>query len=94
MFSDEFHSYLYPDDHQRRVWRRSGQHADPAFPIACHTGLQQGVMYPGLIFQQYNAKPHTTRVAMNTLTAHQTLPWLSRSPDPSPIKHVWDMMGR
>ncbi|GFX97103.1 DUF4817 domain-containing protein [Trichonephila clavipes] len=26
--------------------------------------------------------------------AYQTLPWSARSPDPSPIKHVWDMMGR
>ncbi|GFY34866.1 transposable element Tc1 transposase [Trichonephila clavipes] len=23
----------------------------------------------------------------------KTLPWPSRSPDPSPIEHVWDMMG-
>ncbi|GFW92134.1 uncharacterized protein TNCV_3540201 [Trichonephila clavipes] len=40
--------------------------------------------------QQDNAKPHTTRVAMNCLTAYQTLPWPVRSP----IEHVWDMMGR
>ncbi|GFV47414.1 transposable element Tc1 transposase [Trichonephila clavipes] len=47
------------------------------------------LQYPGLIFQQDNAKPHTTRVAMNFLTAYQTLPWPSRSP----IEHFWDMMG-
>ncbi|GFV59881.1 transposable element Tc1 transposase [Trichonephila clavipes] len=50
--------------------------------------------YPGLTFQQDNARPHTTRVAMNCLTAHQTLPWLARSPNLSPIEHVWDMRGR
>ncbi|GFX56353.1 RNase H domain-containing protein [Trichonephila clavipes] len=50
--------------------------------------------YPELIFQQENAKPHTTRVAKNCLTAYQTLPWPASSPDPSPIEHVWDMMGR
>ncbi|GFX81400.1 transposable element Tc1 transposase [Trichonephila clavipes] len=41
---------------------------------------------------QDNAKPHTIRVAMSCLTAYQTLPWPARSPDPSPIKRVWDMM--
>ncbi|GFV24586.1 transposable element Tc1 transposase [Trichonephila clavipes] len=45
------------------------------------------LQYPGLIFQQDNAKPHTTRVAMSCLTAYQTLPWPASSPDPSPIEH-------
>ncbi|GFW44373.1 transposable element Tc1 transposase [Trichonephila clavipes] len=49
------------------------------------------LQYPGLIFQQECAKPHVT---MNCLTDYQTLPWPARSPDPSPIEHVWDMMGR
>ncbi|GFT92163.1 transposable element Tcb1 transposase [Trichonephila clavipes] len=40
------------------------------------------------------AEPHTTRVSMNCLTANQALYWPSISPDPSPIEHVWDMMGR
>ncbi|GFU13005.1 transposable element Tcb1 transposase [Trichonephila clavipes] len=31
---------------------------------------------------------------MNCLTAYKTLPWPARSPDTSPIEHVWDMMGR
>ncbi|GFX21801.1 transposable element Tcb2 transposase [Trichonephila clavipes] len=31
---------------------------------------------------------------MNCLTTYQILPWPARSPDPSPIKHVWDIMGR
>ncbi|GFX28429.1 transposable element Tc1 transposase [Trichonephila clavipes] len=44
--------------------------------------------------EQDNAKPHTTRVAMNCLTAYQTLPWPAISPNPSPIDHVGDMMGR
>ncbi|GFU93271.1 histone-lysine N-methyltransferase SETMAR [Trichonephila clavipes] len=35
--------------------------------------------YPGLIFQQDYAKPHTIRAAINYLTAYQTLPWLARS---------------
>ncbi|GFY00654.1 transposable element Tc1 transposase [Trichonephila clavipes] len=52
------------------------------------------LQYPGLIFQKDKAKPHTTRVAMNCLTAYQTLPWPTRSPYPSQIEDVWDMMGR
>ncbi|GFX48172.1 transposable element Tc1 transposase [Trichonephila clavipes] len=52
------------------------------------------LQYPGLIFQLDNAEPHTTRVAMNCLTAYQTLTWPARLSDPSSIEHVWDMMGR
>ncbi|GFV46668.1 transposable element Tc1 transposase [Trichonephila clavipes] len=51
------------------------------------------LQYSGLIFQQDNAKPYTTRVAVNCITAYQILTWPARSPDPSPIKHVWNMMG-
>ncbi|GFX85152.1 HTH_Tnp_Tc3_2 domain-containing protein [Trichonephila clavipes] len=43
---------------------------------------------------QDNAKPNTTRVVMNGLTVYQTLPWPSRSPDPSPIEHTLDIMER
>ncbi|GFU69537.1 transposable element Tc1 transposase [Trichonephila clavipes] len=32
--------------------------------------------------------PHTTRVALNCLTAYQTFPWLARSPDTFPIEHA------
>ncbi|GFV48996.1 transposable element Tc1 transposase [Trichonephila clavipes] len=46
------------------------------------------LQYLGLIFQQNNAIPHTARVAVNCLTACQTLPWLARLPDLSPIDHV------
>ena len=52
------------------------------------------LQYPGLTFQQDNARPHTARVALNCLQACPTLPWPARSPDLSPIEHVWDMMGR
>ncbi|GFU00736.1 transposable element Tc1 transposase [Trichonephila clavipes] len=94
VFSDESRFHLCPDDHRRRVWRRPGWRADPAFTIVHPTGPQQEAMYPGLIFQQGNAKPRTTRFAINCLTAYQTLPWPARSPDLSPIKQVWNMMER
>ncbi|GFY22856.1 transposable element Tcb1 transposase [Trichonephila clavipes] len=50
--------------------------------------------YPSHIFLQDNFRPHAERVAMDCLTASQTLPWPVRSKDLSPIEHVWDMMGR
>ncbi|GFV31621.1 transposable element Tc1 transposase [Trichonephila clavipes] len=51
--------------------------------------------YPGgLIFQQDNTRPHTAHIAMNCLTAYQTLPSTARLPGLSPVEHVWDMMGR
>ncbi|GFX53312.1 HTH_Tnp_Tc3_2 domain-containing protein [Trichonephila clavipes] len=35
--------------------------------------------YPGLIFQQDYARPHTARVTLNCLISCQTLPWPARS---------------
>ncbi|GFU31085.1 transposable element Tc1 transposase [Trichonephila clavipes] len=49
VFNDESHLQQCPDDHRRRVWRRPGQHANPAFTIAYHTGPQPGVMVWGTI---------------------------------------------
>ncbi|GFV48181.1 DDE_3 domain-containing protein [Trichonephila clavipes] len=49
---------------------------------------------PGAIFQQDNARPHTARVAQHFLRHFQTLPWPARSPDLSPVEHVWDQLKR
>ncbi|GFV21078.1 transposable element Tc3 transposase [Trichonephila clavipes] len=49
---------------------------------------------PGAIFQQDNTRPHTARVAEDFLRHFQTLPWLARSPDLSPVEHVWDQLKR
>ncbi|GFV11993.1 transposable element Tcb2 transposase [Trichonephila clavipes] len=49
---------------------------------------------PGVIFQQDNTRPHTERVAQEFLRPFQTLPWLARSPDLSPLEHVWDQLKR
>ncbi|GFV17187.1 transposable element Tcb2 transposase [Trichonephila clavipes] len=47
---------------------------------------------PGAIFQQDNARPHTARVAPDFLRHFQILPWPARSPDLSPVEHVWDQL--
>ncbi|GFY13807.1 transposable element Tc1 transposase [Trichonephila clavipes] len=49
---------------------------------------------PWPYFSEDKARPHVARVAINCLTACQTLPWQPRSTDLSSIEHVWDMMGR
>ncbi|GFT14096.1 transposable element Tcb2 transposase [Trichonephila clavipes] len=50
--------------------------------------------FPGAIFQQYNSRSHTARVAQDFLGHFQTLTWLYRSPDLSPVEHVWGQLKR
>ncbi|GFT21781.1 transposable element Tc1 transposase [Trichonephila clavipes] len=77
--SDESRFVLGTDDNCVRVWRHPGTFLN---------GL------PGPIFQQDNARLHTARVAQNFLRHFQTLPWPARSPDLSPVEHVWDHLKR
>ncbi|GFV65382.1 transposable element Tc1 transposase [Trichonephila clavipes] len=79
VFSDESRFVLGTDDNRVRVWRRPGHFLN---------GL------PGAIFQQDNARAHTARVAQDFLRHFQTLPWPARSPDLSPVEHVWDQLKR
>ena len=48
------------------------------------------------IFQHDNARPHTARHTQNILRIHNVnvLQWPARSPDLSPIEHLWDHLGR
>ncbi|GFU97873.1 neuroendocrine convertase 1 [Trichonephila clavipes] len=49
---------------------------------------------PGALFQQDKARPHTARVSQDCLCTVTTLPYPARSPDFSPIEHIWDHLGR
>ncbi|GFY25340.1 transposable element Tcb1 transposase [Trichonephila clavipes] len=49
---------------------------------------------PGAIFQQDIARPNTARDAQDFLRHFQTLPWLARSPDLSPLVHVLNQLKR
>ncbi|GFW80557.1 transposable element Tcb2 transposase [Trichonephila clavipes] len=103
VFSDESRFVLGTDDNRVRVWRRrstlivirgtlTGQrYVDDI--LRPHVGpFLNGL--PGAIFQQDNARPRTARVAQDFLRHFQTLPWPARSPDLSPVEHVWDQLKR
>jgi hypothetical protein len=49
-----------------------------------------------VLFQQDNARSHIANVSIDFLDDSQVdlLPWPPRSPDLSPIEHVWDLMGQ
>ncbi|GFT03312.1 uncharacterized protein TNCV_2984912 [Trichonephila clavipes] len=49
---------------------------------------------PGAIFKQDNARPHMARVSHNCILTVTTLPWLTQSPDFSPIEPIWDHLGQ
>ncbi|GFV61373.1 transposable element Tcb1 transposase [Trichonephila clavipes] len=49
---------------------------------------------PRAIFQKVNAWPHTAMVSQDCLDTVTTLPWPARSPDLSPVEHIWDHLER
>ncbi|GFV46659.1 transposable element Tcb2 transposase [Trichonephila clavipes] len=85
--SDESRFNLSSDDNRVRVWRPSGECIYPTFALQRHTAPTAGVMVWGTI--AYN-----TQVSQDCLCTVTTLPWLARSPDLSPIEHIWDHLGR
>ncbi|GFY20378.1 transposable element Tc1 transposase [Trichonephila clavipes] len=103
-FSDKSRFVLGTDDNRVRVWRHPAYHGRVHLnhdasningPTLIEDILRPNVGpflngLPGTIFQQYNARPLTARVAQDFLRHFQTLPWPARSPDMSPVEHVWD----
>ena len=61
-------------------------------PVVVPFMRQHGVT----LFQQDNARPHTARYTQDVLRRNnvQVLQWPARSPDISPIEHLWDHLGR
>ncbi|GFU91385.1 transposable element Tcb2 transposase [Trichonephila clavipes] len=82
VLNDEFLFVLGTDDNRVRVWMRPGERTFPKwFPR-------------GKVFRKDNVRPHTERVFQDFLRHFQTLPWPARSPDLSPVEHVWDQLKR
>ncbi|GFV91912.1 transposable element Tc1 transposase [Trichonephila clavipes] len=101
VFSDESRFILGTDDNRVRVWRLPAY--DSRSTLIMRRGTLTGQRYvddirphvgpflnglPGAIFQRDNARPHTARVAQDFLRHFQTLPWLDRSSDLSPVEHM------
>ncbi|GFX15818.1 transposable element Tcb2 transposase [Trichonephila clavipes] len=93
LLSDESQFVLETDDNHVRVWRCPGERYNSPHTVLRHTARTAGPFLnglPGAIFQHDNARP----VAQDFLRHFQTLPWLARSLDLSPVEHVWDQLKR
>ncbi|GFU59017.1 transposable element Tcb2 transposase [Trichonephila clavipes] len=104
--SDESRFNLSSDDNRVRVWRPHGERLIPAFAVpflpavgATHRSHSwcDGV---GCHCLQYTVTPSIVRwhhdsqwVSQDCLRTVTTLSWSARSPDLSPIEHIWDYLG-
>ncbi|GFW40414.1 transposable element Tc1 transposase [Trichonephila clavipes] len=94
IFSDESRFSLSDDDHRTRVEAhrpavRSGIYCRAAYSNFTKIVLPMLSSRPGAIYQQDNARPHTARLSQQCLQGYDVLPWPAKSPDLSPIEHVW-----
>ncbi|GBM41730.1 hypothetical protein AVEN_173130-1 [Araneus ventricosus] len=79
------HSRGYPTHPDCKFVRQSGD-------STCCTAIHK--QHSRAIFQHVNARPHTAVVTQHALQSVDMLAWPARSPDLSPMKHVWDIIRR
>ncbi|GFY08320.1 transposable element Tc1 transposase [Trichonephila clavipes] len=100
VFSDESRFVLGTDDNRVRVWRRPGERYNSPHIVLRHTARTARVMVWGAI--AYDSRS-TLIMIRGTLTDQHyvddilrphTLSWPARSPDFSPVEHVWDQLKR
>ncbi|GFX00951.1 transposable element Tcb2 transposase [Trichonephila clavipes] len=106
VFSDESRFVLGTDDNRVWVLRRPAYDSRSTLIVMRRTLTGQSYIdhilqphvgpflnsLPGALLQQYNARPHTARVVQDFLRHFQTVPWPARTPDLSPVGHVWDQV--
>ncbi|GFU94798.1 transposable element Tc1 transposase [Trichonephila clavipes] len=100
VLSDESRFVLGTDDSRVRVWTRPGERYNSPHTVLGHTARTACVM----VWEAIAYDSRSTLIVMHgTLTGQRyvddilrpnTLPWSARSPDLSPVEHVWDQLKR
>ncbi|UYV84087.1 hypothetical protein LAZ67_X001133 [Cordylochernes scorpioides] len=76
------------NDHQNYIVERNTARTSCFMPVVLPFLEQNN----NCIFQQDNARPHTTNISRVFFQNANILPWTSCFPDISPIEDVWDIM--